>query len=190
VRLRVAAMALLALALPGCFVPEEPAGPRLIGACPQWQDGPSLPNQSVELEATPGAPDKEASPQPANLTLNGRPLNRYRVVVDRIEVTGGVLELRAFVTEGRTQRNWFDYRAPGQHFASVAVLNFRPGDDVVGQEFDTLLTPVTQSDPGQGAPIELEWTLNATASETARARVGFTVVPGYRVCGASADVLP
>ena len=180
----------MALGLSGCFVPDEPEGPRLIGACPQWQDGPSLPNQVVEMEAMPGAPDKETSPQLANVTFNGRPLNRYRVVVNRMEVSGGVLELRAFVSEGRTQRNWYDYRAPGQHFASVPVLNFRAGDDVAGQEFDTLLTPVTQSDPGQGSPMELEWTLNATASGPARARVEFTVVPGYRVCGASADVLP
>lgn len=180
--------ALLALAFAflsaGCVQEAPPAGPDLIRYCPQWQAGATR-SETVVLQAAGTGGANETRPQEANATLDGHPLNLFRVVVTRLDLPEGRLEMRAFTKAEHKPLNLYDYRnSGGVAFTSTPVVNLEPGANVTGKEFDTLLTSVLQSDPGTGGPIDLAWSFEG-ASPGTQATVEYTVTPHYRVCGAA-----
>lgn len=152
---------------------------RLLKYCPQWEQGPEPHPDAVDLNATHLGENRTESPA---LTHDGLPLNMYRVHIDRLEVQGGTLELRAYKDAGLTQLNWFDHRSTG---SNPSFLDFRGGANETDYDFDTLLTTVQESDTGAGQSIRLDWRFLPDRPGEGQARVEYTVTYHYRVCGAA-----
>src|ERR1041385_6855055 len=84
--------------LAGCAAPtNKTASSPLLGLCPQWVQG--LGGTSVEAHLV-GDDNETHELGPADATFQGRPLDLYRLHVDRLAVQGR-LELRAFAADGR-----------------------------------------------------------------------------------------
>ncbi|MHB1260986.1 MAG: hypothetical protein ACYC2H_04640 [Thermoplasmatota archaeon] len=173
------AAAALAALLSGCTVPtDEPAADPLFGLCPQWAEGPGRQVLDLALpggsgNATNATATRDVELGPANATLGGRPLDLYRVRLDRLAVDGR-LELRAFAADGR-QLAVRDYRQVSPQLVPVVV--FTDGS-AAGDEFEVFLSPVGHDDAGSPAPVTLRWTADGNAT------VAATVTYHYKVCGA------
>jgi len=177
---RNASLLTLALVLAsGCMAPDDGAPTsRLIEYCPQWLQGPEPHADAVDLNATHLEDNRTESPA---LTFDGLPLNKYRVHIDRLDVQGGTVELRA-KDANLTQLNWYDHRSTG---SNPPFLDFRGGANETDYDFDTLLTTVRESDSGGGQPIQLVWKFVPDRPGEGHARVEYTVTYHYRVCGAN-----
>src|ERR1044072_6091161 len=93
---RLAALLLLVPLLAGCAAPEEKKPDPLFGLCPQWAQGPGgfstglpLDNETAQVELAP-----------ANEPSLEKPLDLYRVKLDRLSVEGR-RELRAGAADGK-----------------------------------------------------------------------------------------
>jgi hypothetical protein len=168
----LAAVALAAL-LSGCTTPtDEPAKDPLFGLCPQWVQGPGSTALTLQLAGNESA-DREVGP--ANSTIDGRPLDLFRIRLDKLTVDG-VLELRAFGADGH-QLGIRDYRQTGGQ-QLVPVVVFRDGA-AAGHEFDVFLSPVAHGSVGSPAPVTLRW-----MPSDGSAMVEASVTYHYKVCGA------
>lgn len=174
--MRWLAYAALAALLSGCTVPtDEPAEDPLFGLCPQWSDGPGRQVVDLDLRASSGnaTSTREVVLGPANATFGGRPLDLYRVRIDRLSVDGR-LELRAFAGDGR-QLAVRDYRPVSPQLVPVVVLT---DGSAAGHEFEVFLSPLGHDDDASPAPAALRWTAEGNAT------VAATVTYHYKVCGA------
>lgn len=169
--LALAALAALVPLLAGCTVPtDEPTDP-LFGLCPQWSQGPDTQALTLSLAGNDSA-DRELGP--ANATHQGRPLDLYRVRLDKLDVAERT-ELRATAADG-TRLNIRDYRQTSPQLVPVVV--FTDGS-AAGQDFDVFLSSVGHSDQASPAPVTLRWSQVGGAA-TVEASVTFH----YKVCGA------
>lgn len=165
---RLAALLLLVPLLAGCAAPEEKKPDPLFGLCPQWAQGPGGASSGLHLDN--GSAQSELGP--ANDTYLGKPLDLYRVRLDRLSVDGR-LELRAVAADGK-QLAIRDYRQATPQL--VPVVAFTDGS-AAGHEFDVFLSPVLQDAPAAPAPVTLRW--NATGPSD----VEFSATYHYKVCG-------
>lgn len=172
-RLALAASVVVALVLlAGCAQPgaEEDDDP-LFGLCPQWAQGHGLLDSFVLLD--PGNATASRELGPADATFLNRPLDLYRVRIDRIDANGTVT-LRASAADG-ARLSIRDYREADLPVVPVVHLDAQAD----GHEFDVFLSPVLDAAPAAIAPATLSWTL-----EGANAVVEYTVTYHYKVCGA------
>ena len=165
---RLAALLLLAPLLAGCAAPAEDKPDPLFGLCPQWAQGPG--GFSTGLHLDNGTAASELGP--ANETYLGKPLDLFRVRLDKLSV-GGRLELRAVAADGK-QLAIRDYRQSTPQLVPVVV--FTDGS-AAGHEFDVFLAPVLHDAPASPAPVTLKW--NATGP----ADVELSATYHYKVCG-------
>ena len=170
--MRWLAAAALAALLSGCVVPtdDSPADP-LFGLCPQWEKGPGAYTLGLQLQ---GNESQERELGPAETLLNGKPLDLYRVHLDRLEVEGRT-ELRATAADG-SRLNLRDYRQTPSQLVPLVV--FTDGS-AAGHDFDIYLSSVAHGSTGSPAPIRLLWT--QVGGETT---VDVTATYHYKVCGA------
>jgi hypothetical protein len=169
-------VAVLLVLLAGCIAPETEPTRELLGYCPQWVPGPGQFAGSVEVDAEARDASVEISPELRN---GGRPLDVYRLRLDRLEVEGGVLEVRAHVLNSTAPgRNFFDYRQVA--FRSVPFLVLAKAEDV-GAEFDVVLSPVSHGETVESKALRLDWTF---VGASGKASAEYTVRFLYRVCGA------
>jgi hypothetical protein len=166
---RLAAALLPALLLAGCAAPDEEQPDPLFGLCPQWAQGPGGYTAGVNPAANRS---EERELGPANATHLGKPLDLYRIRLDRLEVDGR-LEMRALAADGR-QLAIRDYRQQAPQL--VPVVAFLDGS-AVGKEFDVFLAPVLHGADPAPAPVTLRW--NSTGAAT----VDLSVTFHYKVCG-------
>lgn len=173
--MRWAVWALAALLAAGCTAPTESDPNPLLGLCPEWVQGPGEDPRTLEVGPDAREQSVDLAP-PGNATEHrGRPLDLYRIRIDKLEVAGGKLQLRAFA-EGR-QLNWRDYRAALPQ--SVPVLTLENAT-LAEHEFDVHLSAIGQRDPAVPGPL----TLQARFEGEGTARIEYTVTFHYRVCGA------
>lgn len=159
----LALLAVVAVALSGCTLPEEETQDPLFGVCPQWIPGP----WNATVEAGPG--EQVLTPDP--LELDGRPVDRYRIRFDAF-APNGTVQLRAYA-EGR-QIGIYDFRAP--EVQVLPVLTLDAAEQAVGHEFDVILSDVAHGSEPAPSPLRLEWSGDFAAT--------VTVTAHYRVCGA------
>src|SRR5688572_3740944 len=168
----VAVLAVAATLLAGCTVPDdETEQDPLFGLCPQWTQGPGETRLDLDLS---GNESQDAEIGPANATIDGRPLDLYRIRVDNLSV-GSRLEMRAFAADGR-QLGIRDYRIAGTE-QIVPVVAFTDAS-AAGKEFDVFLSPVTHGSAPSPAPVTLRWTPTSGTSS-----VDALVTYHYKVCG-------
>ncbi|HUR24974.1 MAG TPA: hypothetical protein VM327_03040 [Candidatus Thermoplasmatota archaeon] len=171
-RLVAVALVVVAALLAGCTVPsDEPEQDPLFGLCPQWVQGPG----GFPLHATvAGNGSEDIEVAAGNATLDGRPLDLYRIRIGNLTVDGR-LEMRAFAADGR-QLGIRDHRIEGTQ-QIVPVVAFSDGS-AAGKEFDVFLSPVTQDSTPAPGPLSLRWTSTMGAST-----VDAVVSYHYKVCG-------
>ncbi|HLF16650.1 MAG TPA: hypothetical protein VI796_04375 [Candidatus Thermoplasmatota archaeon] len=180
------AAALVALSVAGCAATDDKAEDPLFGLCPSWIQGPGRANHPLALSG-PGSEDWSVQPpgtegqDPGSLAWlhNGDPFDLVRVRVDNLTLFHGSLELRAFV--GDRQPLIRDFREESAQLRPVVVLD-GVGDD--GQEFDVLLTGISEGEPAAPGPVRLEWRLEPTGTGVATASLDALATFHYRVCGA------
>lgn len=169
--MRWLALAALVPLLSGCAVPTDEEADPLFGLCPQWSQGPG--SQPVGLRLA-GNESVERELGPANTTHQGRPLDLYRVRLDKLVVEGRT-ELRAVAADG-TRLNIRDYRQTSGQLVPVVV--FTDGS-ATGKEFDVFLSAVGHGDQASPAPVTLLW--NQVGGN---ATIEASVTYHYKVCGA------
>lgn len=180
---RVALLALAAVLAAGCIAPQQgaPTSPALLGYCPQWLPGPGQADATHTLDAAaPNATQRVAG----EAERDGRPLDVYRVRVQRLDVEGGHVELRARVEgNGTPGRNIYDFRQPAGAKAVPYLVLAGAANDT--REYDVLLNPVAQGATLQpAAAVLLDWQFVPDQPGQGHATVGYQVTFLYRVCGA------
>lgn len=165
---RLAALLLVPL-LAGCAAPEEEEPDPLFGLCPQWAQGPGGYTSGIHATASRS---EERELGPANATHLGKPLDLYRIRLDRLDVDGR-LEMRAVAGDGR-QLAIRDYRQEAPQLVPVVVFTDGAAE---GKEFDVFLAPVVHGGEAAPAPVTLRW------SSTGDATADFSVTFHYKVCG-------
>jgi hypothetical protein len=166
---RLAALLLLVPLLAGCAAPDDKKADPLFGLCPQWAQGPGGFSSGLHLDNETA----QSELGPANETYLGKPLDLYRVKLDRLSVDGR-LELRAMAAGGKQQLAIRDYRQATPQLVPVVV--FTDGS-AAGREFDVFLSPVLHDAPAAPAPATLAW--NATGASD----VEVSATYHYKVCG-------
>ncbi|MFA5944942.1 MAG: hypothetical protein WC876_10810 [Candidatus Thermoplasmatota archaeon] len=172
--MRWLAAAALAAFLSGCVVPtDDSAVDPLFGLCPQWAQGPGAHTLGLHLQ---GNESQERELGPAEATVDDKPLDLYRIHLDRLDVSPGArTELRATAADG-ARLNLRDYRQTTSQLVPLVV--FTDGS-AAGHDFDVYLSSVAHDSAGSPAPVTLEWT--QTGGETT---VEATTTYHYKVCGA------
>ena len=169
-RLAVAAT-VLALLMAGCAAPTDgEEDDPLFGLCPQWAQGPGSEAGEAVLD---GDSTVGRTLGPVNGTYLGRPVDLFRVRIERVELNG-TLELRATAAGGE-RLTLRDFRLGDTQM--VPVVSVDPG--LQGHDIDVFLSPVLQDAPAAPQPVALNWTL--TGSD---ARVHYSVTYHHKVCGA------
>ena len=163
---------LAATALAGCAQPgdDKEADP-LFGLCPQWAQGGGEQKSSIVLSSANRTVTRELGPAAAEYL--DRPLDLYRVRVDRLELEGD-LDLRATSANG-TRLSIRDYRIEDAQMVPVVSLD----PSAVGHEFDVFLSPVLHDGPLETAPASLVLSLDGSS-----AFLEISVTYHYKVCGA------
>jgi hypothetical protein len=182
-RVRLAA-AFAAFALAGCLA-EEPAPETKssLGLCPSWlASGEGPQREAFVLTADNGSVERVVDVVPANLSVAGRPVDRYRIGLETMAVEGGIVELRAARTGNATRPlDLYDYRS--RPITKLPFLAFLGGANETGREYDVFLLGPEDVGRGEGAPIALEWRLVPSGTAPAQATIAFNVTHAYRVCG-------
>jgi hypothetical protein len=164
----LAALLLLVPLLAGCAAPEEDKPDPLFGLCPQWTQGPGA--YAGGFHAANESVGRELGP--ANETYLGKPLDLFRVRLDKVAVDGR-LELRAEATDGK-QLAIRDYRQEAPQLVPVVVLT---DGSAAGHEFDVLLSPILHGAAAAPAPVTLRFNVTGDAA------VEFSATYHYKVCG-------
>lgn len=170
--LAVTGLVLLVALLSGCAQPgADKEDDPLFGLCPQWAQGHGQLDSFARLDAGNRSATRELTP--ADATFLNRPLDLYRIRIDRID-TNGTVNLRASGADG-VRLSIRDYREADLPVVPVVHLD----DAAAGREFDVFLSPVLDNAPGATAPATLNWTLDGSD-----AFLTYTVTYHYKVCGA------
>lgn len=176
----------LALLLSGCTANDDTDANPLFGWCPQWVQGPG--SHPVNLYISDVNAENETDSRilhPPGISFSGngtpdvfqgRPLDLYRITLDRINATGNV-ELRAFDQDG-IQLGIRDYRHQDDA-VQVVPLAIVAADDA-GAHFDVALTSVSHDDRANPGSLRVRWTM----ADGGAAVIAYTATYHYKVCGA------
>lgn len=167
----VAVLAVAATALAGCTTPGEEEVDPLFGLCPQWAQGGGKHTFGLSLAGN-GSERRELGP--ANETFTGKPLDLYRVHLDKLVVDGRT-ELRASSADGKALPIR-DYRQPSTQLIPFVVFT---NSSAAGYDFDVFLSSVAHGSTPAEAPVTLEW-----RQVRGEAQVDASVTFHYKVCGA------
>lgn len=176
-----AALTLVGLLLAGCTTPDEPEAD-LWGLCPMWEEGGEASTGRASLDAAEPSAGLLFGDE-TRFTHQNRSLDVVRVVVERLEATGGRLELRAFHVEKEERRPIRDYRFEDTP-QMVPVVTWGPDENATDTEYDVHLTAVDAKAAPAPGQVRLEWRLQGDGE--ASAVVDISVHYLYRVCGAPA----
>ena len=184
--MRLWPIVLLTFLLAGCTLPEEEEVEPLLGVCPQWLDSEWTGTAGAALNASrPGhtmvlVPLHNGTPV---LSQDGQPLDRYTLRFTNLRISGGTVEVRAFLDSTEAQRGILDHR-DDDGTMSKPFLTFGPATNVTGVEFEVFLSSIEHGSTPQSDALRLTATFKPFVQEDGHASFGVLAKAGYRVCGA------